>query len=121
MIWVCLPMPPSANKIWRRVGNRTLKSSEYRRWCGTAAQHVRAARRGETYNEPVVVHIRLKRLRRNSDLDNRIKPILDALQEGGLLTDDNLVVDLRAAWDCTVSECVVGVETIADQRARRAA
>lgn len=59
---------------------------------------VMAARRGQKFDHPVEVIIVIKRGHKLRDLDNNIKPILDALQMGQAITDDNLVHSVFARW-----------------------
>jgi crossover junction endodeoxyribonuclease RusA len=97
-----IPYPPSANKIWRRVGPRTLLSRAgrlYRRDVHAAllaqgSPHVRGR---------LAVFIRLHPPdRRRRDIDNTIKPLLDALQHGGLFNDDSQIDLLLIVRDaCT--------------------
>lgn len=48
-------------------------------------------------NEPIYVHIHLAGPRKNSDLDNHAKQILDALQDAGVIAEDDVrvVCELR--------------------------
>jgi len=40
MIHLSLPYPPSANRLWRYVNGRAIKSTEYRRWLERAAGEI---------------------------------------------------------------------------------
>lgn len=90
--------PPSANKIWRNVNGRTLKSREYRRWLDLATWEIRIQQIGPALEGPAVVSMSLRRPRANADIDNRIKPVLDALESGGALVNDKQVTCITAAW-----------------------
>src|SRR3990167_7663956 len=75
MIELHLPMPPSANRLWRRSGARMHKSSQYTEWLRVAGLMVMAQRiKGIT--GPYKLSIQLLRPdKRRRDLDNRIKSI----------------------------------------------
>ena len=95
---VLLDMPPSTNRMWRKGATGIYPSAEYRSWKSAAAVEVMAARKGTTWHGPVEVIIIAKRLHKLRDLDNNIKPILDALQLGQVIEDDNQVHRLHARW-----------------------
>ena len=86
-----LPYPPSANRIWRTHKGRTLLSKnarDYRKavtWCLRTAQAIRLEGR---LSVEITVHPPDKRRR---DIDNVVKPILDALQYAGLYDDDSQI------------------------------
>ena len=44
------------------------------------------------------------------DVDNRTKPLLDALEHGGLFTNDRQVKDLRTRWRNPVKNGAVDIE-----------
>lgn len=94
-----LDMPPSTNALWRNVDGRTIKSRAYRTWLDTAAYTVSVQRKGVRVEGAFSVEIRIARPdRRKRDLDNRIKPLLDALVKGGAIVDDSLCQRLLAEW-----------------------
>lgn len=93
-----LPWPPSVNHVWRSVvigrRPRVLLSKDGRRYREDVALCV-IAQRGRRLDGPLEVEITLyppNRLR--CDTDNRIKPVLDALQRAGVFEDDYAVVRL---------------------------
>lgn len=49
---------------------------------------------------PFEVHLTFssEKRRRNSDIDNRIKPVLDALQRFGVIENDSLAEKVTATW-----------------------
>lgn len=96
-----LPVPPSANKIWRRVGERIVLSEPARRYRETVARILFAerARLGALSVAKTGLYLPLvgrlgvtlslvpaKNTRR--DLDNCFKATLDALTHAGLWRDD---------------------------------
>ena len=99
---VRLPIPPSANSMWRNVNGRTLLSKKYRQWRGEARwgpdSKWPAVAGLPVFEGPVSVDITLKRPRKNADLDNRIKPILDVLEDAQIFENDNQVAKLSIRW-----------------------
>ncbi len=85
-ICITLPLPPSANRIWRKMRGRMVKSDEYREWKDTAAASVAHQLAGDGPLLHFAALIILPRCR--IDPDNRIKPLLDAMQAGGAIEDD---------------------------------
>ena len=91
--------PPSANKLWKPVGYKLVKTDAYKRWSRKAGWEVKLGRNGhETLTGPVAVSISLRRPRSNADLDNRVKPVVDALQAGGAIANDKQVETILATW-----------------------
>lgn len=83
-----LPYPPSVNHYWRRVGARTLISSEGRRYRSRVAS-ILALRRVRPIPGALDVRVRVHPPdRRRRDLDNAMKALLDALEHGGAYADD---------------------------------
>ena len=88
-----LPLPPSLNHYWRRVGARTLVSAEgraYRERCHLVA----LAQRARPLDGEVAVRAVVYMARLGCDLDNRAKVLLDALS-GAAWHDDAQVADLH--------------------------
>jgi crossover junction endodeoxyribonuclease RusA len=96
-----LPWPPSMNHYWRRVGPRTLISREGR----TFRTNVCALLGGGGPRQPPAggrIALAMDAFppdRRRRDLDNLLKPTLDALQHGGVYEDDSQV-DLLLVRRC---------------------
>jgi len=93
MISLELPVPPSANRIWRVGRGRTYLSPEYRLWLKKARILIRNQYRGKPLTGEVFVNIAWFRRARRGDLDNKAKPILDALK-GLAYADDRQVARL---------------------------
>lgn len=81
MISISLPLPPSANRLYRAIGRgRSIKSKEYREWIARARTTVlESVGNLEPMAGPCFAEITLF-LRRRRDVDNSAKPILDVLQ-----------------------------------------
>jgi len=81
-----LPMPPSANALWRGTGRNVMRSRIYTDWIKAA----RAAIEGQrVIVGPYVLVLALPRSMRG-DVDNRHKGVNDLLQHAGLVPDDKL-------------------------------
>ena len=92
-ITITLPLPPSMNHYWRRVGRKTLisaKGREFKADCETMAKMQRV----EKFDGEVAVDATIYMARLGCDLDNRIKPLLDALN-GIAYDDDGQVSEIR--------------------------
>ena len=86
-----LPYPPSVNHYWRRVGMRTLISREGRRFRARVVSTL-ASRDVPTLSGPISVHvIAYPPDRRRRDLDNITKALLDAMERGGVYSDDSQI------------------------------
>ena len=92
-----LPYPPSVNAAWRavKIGKnvRVLLSREGRQY-RIAAKKAATEQNAKMLDGELAVTIRLYRPRRSGDTDNRIKPILDALQ-GIAYADDKTIGELH--------------------------
>lgn len=99
MLKACVSIPPSANRIWRYVGSRPIKSREYRAWLDSTGREIALANVGLTcIGKKCRVTISAERPHASRDLDNTIKPLLDALVASGKLEDDRLVHEIKAKW-----------------------
>ena len=88
-----LPFPPSVNHYYRRVGPRTLISREGRAY----RRNVCALLAGNGPRKPPAggrIALAMDAFppdRRRRDLDNLQKPVLDALEHGGLYENDSQI------------------------------
>ena len=119
-VLVTLPYPPSANRMWRHVGSKVLRSAEYERWRKDVTTLIRAETRGGMVKGPYALTLRIGRKdRRRRDLDNLIKPLNDALVLAGAVADDSDCQQLQACWAADVDG--VSVSVLETQRVEVAA
>jgi len=118
VVSLILSWPPSTNRYWRHVGNRTLISR--------AGREYKAAVRGAAIEQlgvpvpklagPVAVRVDLYPPdRRRRDIDNHAgKALLDAIADAGLLGDDSQVRELHAVMlgPAPGGRCEVEVRTL---------
>lgn len=102
MITFALPWPPSLNHAWRRVGARTVLAKSQRAYREAVERALSdeklvdddypAAPVSCPLNGPLAVSLRLfAPNRRAYDIDNRPKPVLDALTKAGFWGDDGQI------------------------------
>jgi Holliday junction resolvase len=112
---IALPLPPSANNMFVNVrGKGRVRSENYKSWSRTAGLLIRAQRPGR-FDVPVRVRIEVNHPRGlGFDIDNRIKAILDALVQYGLLIDDSAkwVRGVEIVVVESGAECLVEVEAL---------
>ncbi len=98
VILLKLPFPPSVNHYWRHVGCKVIISKKGREYREAVAATVKAAwimGEARTFlgrlKIVVAVHAPDKRER---DLDNLLKSLLDSLQHAGLYKSDSQIDEL---------------------------
>ena len=103
-----LPMPPSVNHYWGVRGKQRFIGKEGKQFRLVVAEAVAEA--GVKLEGRLAIHVALFPANRiRFDIDNRIKPLLDALQNAGCFEDDEQVDELhvlrqavRPGGGCTV-------------------
>jgi crossover junction endodeoxyribonuclease RusA len=89
MICLTLPYPPSINNYWIASGHRRFISQRGRDFKQAVAEYCAEWRVPKYGDKQVWVDIILyPATKRLMDVDNCIKPILDALQDAGVFDDD---------------------------------
>lgn len=89
-----LPMPPSVNHYWGIRGKQRFIGKQGKQFRLTVAEAVAEA--GKKLEGRLAVHVALFPANRiRFDIDNRIKPLLDALQNAGCFEDDEQVDELH--------------------------
>ena len=89
MVSLILPYPPSVNTYWRANGHRRFISAEGRKFKEDVAEYV-AAHQLKKFGAAAldIIMVLRPRDKRKTDIDNRIKAVLDALQDAGVYDDD---------------------------------
>jgi crossover junction endodeoxyribonuclease RusA len=98
MMTIELPLPPSANRYWRKFGGKIVKSQEARDYQAQVGWWAKVAGLNEMIGGNVSVSMWVYRAQKRGDLDNRIKVLLDSL-EGIAYKNDDQVKELHAFLD----------------------
>ena len=85
-IQLTLPVPPSANRLWRNGQGRTFKSAEYMGWLANGGLACAEQTHGDHLPGAYAIAITLPKTR--IDPDNAIKPVQDLLQRAGIVAND---------------------------------
>lgn len=102
-----LPIPPSSNMLFRTTKGKRYKTSKYTLWLSEAMNFL-DNQNIITYGLKFIdIELYVPRLRSNSDIDNRIKPVLDLLVKYGILCDDKFVRSIYAEWLSKNEDCYV--------------
>lgn len=90
-----LPFPPSINSYYRVFNNRILLSAEGRKYKKAVQNYVMLLGLKPFEDAKLKIELILQpRDKRKIDIDNRIKSVLDALQDAGLFNDDFQIDEL---------------------------
>jgi crossover junction endodeoxyribonuclease RusA len=105
VITINLPWPPSVNRIWRRVGNKTILSAEGREFRKTvqgicAINGISGKRMAGRLSVCITAN---PPDRRKRDIDNLQKSPLDALTHAAVWEDDSQIDELLIRRDSIVS------------------
>lgn len=101
-----LPLPPSLNTMFRNVpGVGRVKTGDYKTWQKRASTALTFAA-WDVPAKPYIITIRLN-IDHRSDVDNRVKPVLDLLVRHGVIEGDQWVNELHVYRDRTVEACTV--------------
>lgn len=95
MLHLTLPFPPSVNRYWRHVGQKTLISRKGREFRESVCS-ILAKRDFQPLRGDLAVSIRLDPPdRRRRDIDNFLKAGLDALEHAGVYENDAQIAHLE--------------------------
>lgn len=91
VIEFCIPCaPPSANACWRWFRGHMVCSKEYTKFKELVKEHIAGLHIPASWKY-CNVSITVRPTRRRADVDNRVKPLFDALTHAGVWEDDELV------------------------------
>lgn len=97
-VTITMPAPPSSNTCFRNVAGRgRVRTQRYKTWARAAGNEVLYQRPPHIAGE-VLLDITIKRRRKDQDLDNMLKPILDLLVTMAVMDDDKNVGEIRCRW-----------------------
>lgn len=92
VICLTLAAPPSANRWWRRAGNRMHLSKEARKYKEDVAEIcTKLGVRPHQKDTTVALRVDWYRERKSGDLDKRLGVLLDALQGSAYVSDSQVV------------------------------
>ena len=84
-----LPVPPSANQMWRVGGGRVYKSRPYAMWQVEATQAIIEQGPYDSIPERAIYCVEIAAvINHRRDIDNLGKPTLDTLSKVGVVPDD---------------------------------
>lgn len=115
-ITINLPIPPSVNELWRVRGGQPKCTERYKIW--QQAAHGHFLEQGGHRLPKIKGHFTLsavfdEKRRGNSDLDNRMKALLDYLQKGaGVIENDRLCDRISIAWGDAPMGCAVTLQGV---------
>lgn len=93
-----IPTPPSTNHLFRNVkGVGRVKTRHYEDFVRRAVTAVRQ-QRVEPLAGRVIAIVGVERMSSRADIDNRLKAMLDAIVEAGVIEDDSLVTAIAISW-----------------------
>lgn len=87
---VVIVPPPSANRLWKNFRGRVVKSRDYEDWLTHVQRDLAELGKAPSPCGVTIILHGGKGVTVRSDLDNLIKPTMDALRHAEVLADDNL-------------------------------
>lgn len=98
MTTLTLPYPPSANRLWRNLKGKTVKSAEYRQWLHDGTVMIIAQRPRKMLGAYHLKVVATRPDRRQRDIDNLLKPVGDLLALCGVISNDCMAQSVYAGW-----------------------
>ena len=102
-----LPAPPSVNRFTKKLGN---KSPEVIRWANIADKYLYLKRHYLRLSCEFELSITWSASNfKKSDIDNRVKPLLDWLQRVEVISNDKLCRKLTVEWGWAPEGCLLKI------------
>ena len=116
MLTLELPFPVTANKYWMIAGRRMIKTKIARAyihevalyWMAAKAKGAQAFGEDETLAIAVALHYPVKK-GPDSDLDNNIKVLVDAMETAGIYQNDNQIRHIQISREEAKDKTIGGV------------
>lgn len=113
MINISLPIPPSANALFRNVpGKGRVRTERYRTWAAAAGWEIKEQRPGAIAGHYVLTLTCQRPDKRRRDIGNLVKSVEDLLVTHGLVTDDSLCAEIHVRWEGIGRRCFVTLEPL---------
>ena len=111
---VTIPIPPSANNLFKNAGKRgRVPSKEYKQWTAAVIPLVSRLRPPASYPCQFFCCL-VGKVNQQRDGDNCQKPLLDVCKKAGVITDDNLKRVRGGCWHYEETagepECIIWFE-----------
>lgn len=87
-IVLALSMPPSLNRTYKTGNGRFYKDDVANKWVTDALWNIKALKIPKLPKGRYSLSLTLHGLRKNADLDNRVKIVQDLLQASGIIEND---------------------------------
>lgn len=108
-------LPPSVNHIYRHTRNGVRRTEAYNTWANGEGYGLNRQMAGQhRFLGPVYLTIAMRRPRSNADLDNRLKGLVDILQQIGAIANDKLVMGINAFWSASLPAGVAAEISVVD-------
>ncbi len=106
-----MPIPPSTNHLFFNHGNGGRgKTTEYGAYIDRAVKEIVFVQKVPHLSGQVAVFVEIRRFSDLSDLDNRLKGLLDAIVAARVIDDDKHIIEIGAKWSKTIDTCKVRIE-----------
>jgi crossover junction endodeoxyribonuclease RusA len=120
MIILTLPFPPSVNTYYRRGAHATYMSKGGREYKAKVADYIADSNTPKLGSARLYLEIVLwPKDKRKFDIDNRIKALLDSLQDAGVFDDDEQIDQIniyRGSGTVSGGQARVMIELIEDTK-----
>lgn len=105
-----IPIPPSVNHLFRTTDGKRYKTSEYGDYVNLVMQQLVFVQKVPHLSGEVALFAEIRRFSSMSDLDNRLKGLIDAVVASRVIDDDKHIIEIGAKWSKEVATCKVRIE-----------